>query len=50
MWQVSANMLQRMEEARTPLSKQRYLDAAIEALCHSYALAFPGREHEKVAD
>ena len=43
-------MLQRMEEARTPLSKQRYLDAAIEALCHSYALAFPGREHEKVAD
>ena len=39
-----------MELARTPLAKQRYLDAAIEAVCYSYSLSFPGRETEKKAD
>ena len=50
MWGVSAKLLRKMELARTPLAKQRYLDAAIEAVCYSYSLSFPGRETEKKAD
>ena len=43
-------MLQKIEQARTPLSKQRYLDAAIEAVCYAYSLSFPGKEADKKAD
>ena len=39
-----------MEMARTPLGKQRYLNAAIKAIRYSYSLSFPGREAEKEAD
>ena len=50
MWGVSAQLLRKMEQARTPLGKQRYLDAAIEAVVYAYSLSFPGRETEKKAD
>ena len=50
MWQVSANLLNKMELARTPIKKAKYLNAAIDTICCAYSLAFPGRENEKVAD
>lgn len=50
MWGVSAKILKRMEDARSPAAKQKFLDAAIDCICHSYSLAYPGREHEKKAD
>ena len=42
-------MLKNMEEARTPLEKQRYLDAALEIISHTYSLSFPGKEGQKLA-
>ena len=42
-------MLKNMEEARTPLEKQRYLDAALETISHAYSLSFPGKEGQKLA-
>ena len=50
MWAVSAQMLKKMEQARTPLSKQKYLDSALEAVAYAYSLSFPGRETDKKAD
>lgn len=50
MWRESAILLRKMEQARTPICKQRYLDAAIEAIGHAYSLSYPGRESEKKAD
>jgi len=49
MWGVSAQLLRKMEEARTPQAKQHYLGAAIEAINYSYSLSYPGRENEKKA-
>ena len=49
MWGVSAQLLRKMEEARTPQAKQHCLGAAIEAINYSYSLSFPGRENEKKA-
>ena len=43
-------MLKKIEQAKTPLGKQKYLDAAIEVIGYAYSLAYPGREHEKKAD
>ena len=50
MWRESAILLRKTEQARTPICKQRYLDAAIEAIGHAYSLSYPGRESEKKAD
>jgi len=50
MWSVSAQLLWKMEQARTPMGKQRYLDAALEAVVYAYALSYPGRETKEKAD